>query len=424
MKKILFSCALAFSANSIATDFNGYIVKFKTGSKAYEQKSLKSMGEFTPMNFSFGNFATLNGENISIKGVNSLTNHPEVEYVEPNWIIKLNPINVSKAISDAKYAQQWGLTNTGKNSGGWFSPGKKGEDVNAEQAWTMTKGSKEITVAIIDTGIDYRHPDLKDNLWVNDLELNGTEGVDDDGNGYVDDIYGYDFANNDADPLDGHGHGTHCSGVIGASHNDIGVRGVMADVKLMGIKFLTDSGSGETISAIKAIEYAVKNGAHITSNSWGGGEKSEALKEAIQAAYDAGTMFVAAAGNAKNDNDSKPTYPAAYQVDGIITVGAMDGKGNRSSFSNYGKKTVHVFAPGSNILSTVKNGGYKKMSGTSMATPFVSGVLGLLLANEPGITIDEAKSQLMGSTVRNRSLGQYAASGRVDAFRMLKNDRN
>ena len=424
MKKVLLSCALAFSANAIATDFNGYIVKFKQGSKAYEQKSFKSVGDFAPMNVSFGNFATLNGANISNKNVQSLSNHPDVEYVEPNWIIKINPNKVSAPIKDPKFAEQWGLKNTGKNSGGWFSSGKVGEDVNAEQAWEITKGDKDIIVAVIDTGIDYRHTDLRKNLWVNDLEKNGTEGVDDDGNGYVDDIYGYDFANMDADPMDGHGHGTHCSGVIGASHNNTGIRGVMANVRIMGLKFLTDKGSGETVGAIKAIEYAIRNGAHITSNSWGGGEKSEALKEAIKAAYDAGTMFVAAAGNERNDNDARPTYPAAYDVEGIITVGAMDGKGNRSSFSNYGKKSVHVFAPGSNILSTVTNNRYQKMSGTSMAAPHVSGVLGLLLANEPGISIDEAKSQLMGSTIRNRSLGQYAASGRVDAFRMLRNDRN
>lgn len=424
MKKVLLSCALAFTFNSVASDFNGYIVKFKEGSKAFNQKSFKSIGDFQPLNFSFGNFATLNGVNLSNKNVQDLTNHPEVEYVEPNWIIKVNPKIDSTAVNDPSFAQQWGLQNTGKNSGGWFSSGKKGEDVNAIKAWDITKGNRDIVVAVIDTGIDYRHPDLKENLWVNEAELNGTEGVDDDGNGYVDDTYGYDFANNDGDPMDGHSHGTHCSGVIGAAHNSQGVRGVMANVKLMGIKFLSDSGSGETIGAIKAIEYAVKNGAHITSNSWGGGEKSEALKEAIKAAYDAGTMFVAAAGNERNNNDTKPTYPAAYKVDGIITVGAMDGKGNKASFSNYGKTSVHVFAPGTNILSTVKNGRYQKMSGTSMATPFVSGVLGLLLSHEEGMSIDEAKERLMESTILNRSLGNYAVTGRVDAFRMLKDQRN
>lgn len=424
MKKLILSCALALSVNTVAQDFNGYIVKFKKGSKLLEQKSFKSIGDFEKLNLSFGDFAKLSNVDLSNKAISELMNNPEIEYVEPNWIIKVDPVNANKEVLDPKFSQQWGLTNDGKNSGGWFSRGKAGEDVNAEKAWEITKGSKDIVVAVIDTGIDFSHPDLKDQMWTNDAELNGIEGVDDDGNGYVDDIYGYDFANNDGNPTDGHSHGTHCAGVIGASHNSIGVKGVMANVKLMGIKFLTDRGSGETIGAIKSVEYATKMGAHITSNSWGGGERSEALKEAIQAAQDAGTMFVAAAGNSRADNDARPTYPANYKVDGIVTVGAMDGKGNRSSFSNYGKTSVHVFAPGSNILSTVKNGGYKKMSGTSMATPFVSGVLGLLLANEPGISIIEAKERLMESTVLNSSLSQYSAAGRVDAFRMLTNERN
>ncbi|ATH07570.1 hypothetical protein BIY24_06310 [Halobacteriovorax marinus] len=424
MKKVILSCALALSVSAAAQDFNGYIVKFKQGSNLLEQKSFKSLGKVEKLNFSFGQFAKLSEVNLSNKAMSDLANNPEIEYIEPNWIIKVDPVDSSKEELDPKYAQQWGLKNTGRNSGGWFSSGKAGEDVNAEKAWEITKGSKDIVVAVIDTGIDFRHPDLKDQMWTNEAELNGIEGVDDDGNGYVDDIYGYDFANQDGNPTDGHSHGTHCAGVIGASHNSIGVMGVMANVKLMGIKFLTDSGSGETVNAIKSIEYAVKNGAHITSNSWGGGEKSEALKEAIKAAYDAGTMFVAAAGNSRSNNDTRPTYPASYDVEGLITVGAMDGKGNRSSFSNYGKTSVHVFAPGSNILSTVKNGGYKKMSGTSMATPFVSGVLGLLLANEPGITIDQAKERLMESTILNSSLSDYAAAGRVDAYRMLRNERN
>ncbi len=424
MKKLILSCALALSVNTVAQDFNGYIVKFKKGSKLLEQKSFKSIGDFEKLNLSFGDFAKLSNVDLSNKAVSELMSNPEIEYVEPNWIIKVDPVDTNKEVLDPKYSQQWGLTNDGKNSGGWFSRGKAGEDVNAEKAWEISKGSKEVIVAVIDTGIDFTHPDLKDQMWTNDAELNGIEGVDDDGNGYVDDIYGYDFANNDGNPTDGHSHGTHCAGVIGASHNSIGVKGVMANVKLMGIKFLTDSGSGETIGAIKSVEYAMRNGAHITSNSWGGGERSEALKEAIQAAQDAGTMFVAAAGNSRSDNDARPTYPANYKVDGIVTVGAMDGKGNRSSFSNYGKTSVHVFAPGSNILSTVKNGGYKKMSGTSMATPFVSGVLGLLLANEPGISIIEAKNRLMESTVLNSSLSKYSAAGRVDAFRMLNNERN
>jgi len=427
MKKTLIAALLGASTVATAANFNGYIVKLKDGSQAFTEKSFQSAGPVKALDFSFGNYVKIDS-NLpeGSKSLMAIANHPDVEYVEPNFIYSVLPVKseaVEKAVSDAQYSKQWGLKNTGRNSGGWFSSGKKGEDINAEKAWTITKGSKDIIVAVIDTGIDYNHPDLKNNLLVNDAELNGTEGVDDDGNGYVDDIYGYDFANKDGDPLDGHSHGTHCAGVIGASHNSQGIAGVMANVKMLGIKFLTDRGSGESVDAISSIEYAMKRGAHIMSSSWGGGEKSQALKDAIQAASDKGILFVAAAGNSRSDNDARPTYPANYQVDNVITVGAMDGKGNRSSFSNYGAETVHVFAPGSNILSTVKNGGYQKMSGTSMATPFVSGVLGLLLSQNKGMSVESAKERIMATTVRNSGLEGKALAGRVDAYRMLKDLR-
>ena len=425
MKRIFVAAALVFATPVLAQNFNGYIVKLKNNAESFSLP--KSMSSVRTLNTSFGSFAVVQpAEGLEQESVEILKSDSNVEYVEKNWIVTLDNEVSGEVVTatDSMFTKQWGLKNTGTNSGGWFSTGKAGEDVNAEKAWEIQKGNKEVVVAVIDTGIDYRHPDLQANLWINDAEKNGEAGVDDDGNGYIDDVYGYDFANNDADPLDGHSHGTHCAGVIGASHNGEGVMGVMSKVKLMGIKFLSDSGSGETIGAIQSIEYAIKNGANIMSNSWGGGERSEALKEAIEAARDAGILFVAAAGNESNNNDSKPSYPASYKVENVITVGAMDGKGNKANFSNYGRESVHVFAPGVNILSTVKNGGYQKMSGTSMATPMVSGVLGLLLSQEEGINFSDAKTRLMESTVRNSSLSTYAIDGRVDAFRMLRGERN
>lgn len=425
MKKLFVSMALLVSSSVLAKNFNGYIVKLKDGKESLSL--MKSFSDVKSINTSFGQFAVIKGEGLDNKSIGFLKSDPNVEYIEPNWIVTLDTkVHEEEAYTqrDEQFTKQWGLKNTGFNSGGWFSTGKAGEDVNAERAWEMTRGDKDLVVAVIDTGVDYRHADLKNNMWVNKAELNGEAGVDDDGNGYVDDVYGYDFANKDGDPMDGHSHGTHCAGVIGASHNNQGVMGVMSDVQIMGIKFLTDRGSGETIDAISSIEYAIKNGADIMSNSWGGGERSEALKEAIVAARDAGILFVAAAGNSRSDNDARPTYPANYKVDNVITVGAMDGKGKKAGFSNYGEKTVHVFAPGVNILSTVNNGGYKKMSGTSMATPMVSGVLGLLLANEPGISYLEAKRRIMETTVRNTTLSGYSIEGRVDAYRMLRNETN
>lgn len=428
MKSLILAVTLMLSASAFSADFNGYIVKLKKGSQAFSNTHSLVYGEVRPLNFSFGHFVKINpAQSLTSINIDKLRNHPDVEYVEPNYIYNVNPIPVEEiesVVSDGMYKKQWGLKNTGKNSGGWFTRGKAGEDVNAEKAWEITKGDNEIVIAVIDTGIDYNHKDLKNNMWVNEAEKNGTVGVDDDGNGYVDDIYGYDFVNKDGDPMDGNKHGTHCAGVIGASHNSSGIAGVMANVKLMGIKFLSDTGSGETIDAISSIEYAIRNGAHIMSNSWGGGEKSEALKEAIQAASDAGILFVAAAGNSSSDNDSKNSFPANYNVENIITVGSISGTGKKSGFSNYGRTSVHVLAPGANILSTVPNDRYKKLSGTSMAAPHVSGVLGLLLSSEKGIDFREAKERLMKTSVNNKLIKRYSIAGRVDAYRMLKDIRN
>ena len=293
-------------------------------------------------------------------------------------------------------------------------------DINAEKAWTITTGSKEVKIAVIDTGVDYQHEDLKENIMINESEFNGQEGVDDDGNGYIDDIYGHDFANNDNDPMDGHGHGTHCAGVIGATHNDIGIRGVMSKVEILPIQFLTASGQGTLEGAIKAIDYATSRGVNIMSNSWGGGEPSKALTEAIAKAEKAGILFVAAAGNSNSNNDIKPTAPANTQINNVISVGAMDGKAKRASFSNYGEKTVHVFAPGVNIYSTVQNNKYKKMSGTSMACPFIAGVAGLIMTNEPNLTYNEDKSRIMAHAKEGNKLKEYSVSGFVDSFQSLE----
>jgi thermitase len=311
------------------------------------------------------------------------------------------------------------MKNDGKN-GKILSSGLAGEDINVMRAWGITEGSKKVKIAVIDTGVDYSHPDLKDQMDVNVAELNGKPGVDDDNNGYVDDIYGYDFANKDGNPQDGHGHGTHCAGVIGASHNTIGVAGVMADVKIVGIKFLSDAGSGETIDAIASIDYAIKRGVNVMSNSWGGGEKEQSLEDAIRSAEAAGITFVAAAGNESVNNDSTASYPANYEVSNVISVGSFTATGAKSSFSNYGLKSVHVTAPGSSILSTYKNGGYTSMSGTSMATPHIAGIVGLLLSKEPKLTPAQIRERLVSTSTKTAKLSSSSVSGgRVDAYRAL-----
>jgi subtilisin family serine protease len=373
--------------------------------------------------------------------IEAIKNDSNVQYVEPNFIYSVVQPQVEKVglpslfqveaeslnytPSDPRFGQLWGLRNTGSNEPGGRSPGRSGADLDVMNAWGLTTGSKAVKIAVIDTGIDYNHPDLKDNMWVNLAEKNGQPGVDDDGNGYVDDVHGYDFANDDGDPMDGHSHGTHCAGTIGAVHNNgEGVAGVMADVTLVGIKFLTDSGSGATANAVKSIDYATKVGVDLMSNSWGGGGYSEALKEAIQRASDAGIVFTAAAGNSGTNNDSKPHYPSNYEVDNVISVAAHTAQDTLASFSCYGRNTVHVAAPGHNILSTVKNGGYAVYSGTSMATPHTSGAIGLLLAQTPGLTVTEVRDRVMATSVPVSSYrGKVIKGGRLHAYNLLTDTR-
>lgn len=332
-----------------------------------------------------------------------------IEYVEPNYIWTINNQPV-----DPLFGDLWGLKNNTT----------KGVDINAINAWGITQGDRDIKIMVIDTGIDYNHPDLKDNMWTNTVELNGKAGVDDDNNGCIDDIHGCDYANNDGDPMDDNSHGTHCSGTIGASHNNIGVAGVMANVSLVGCKFLTGTGSGSTDAAIKCIDYGIKVGVDVMSNSWGGGGASQALKEAIERARDANILFVAAAGNSGTDNDSAPHYPSNYDVENVISVASYDKQNNLSSFSCYGKTTVHIAAPGSDIMSTVPNNGYKSYSGTSMATPHASGVLGLLLSHESFTDFKTIKEKLMKTSVPVDSFkNKLISGGRIDAYNLLTDTR-
>ncbi len=425
-KHLLALSLLSLSFAAQATPYNGYIVKVKKGSNFLSSKSVSRFGQITKTaHTEFGTFAKLEtNKGLSDKAFSQLASNPEIEYIEPNYIITLNAKRVP-APTDSQFGKQWGLVNTGKNGGGIFSQGLKGEDINVARAWEMTKGSTGdaiIKIAVIDTGVDYNHPDLKAQIDINTAELNGTAGVDDDQNGYVDDVYGYDFANKDGNPMDGHGHGTHCAGVIGAEHNSLGIAGVMKNVKIIPIKFLSDKGSGETIDAISSIDYAIKRGVHVMSNSWGGGEKEQSLLDAITAAEAAGITFVAAAGNDSNDNDKTASYPANYDVSNVISVGSFTSAGAKSGFSNYGLKSVHVTAPGSAILSTYK-GGYQNLSGTSMAAPHVSGIVGLMLSKDPGLTPAQIRERLVRTSTKTSKLKSASLSGgRVDAYRALMNE--
>lgn len=346
--------------------------------------------------------------------IQSLRSRPEVLIAEPNYIFR-----IQQRPNDVEYEKLWGLNNVGQKDGSG-SVGIPGVDMGMERAWAITTGSRDVIVAVIDTGVNYRHPDLANNMWVNEAELNGEPGVDDDGNGYVDDIYGYNFVKNNGDPMDDNGHGTHCAGTIGAEgNNGIGVVGVAWKVRIMAIKFLDAGGSGTLDNAIKALEYAAKSKAVILSNSWGGNINSELLERAVNATRDAGQVFVAAAGNSGMNNDTTNSVPATYRADNIIAVAAINNRGEMAYFSNYGPKTVHVAAPGVAVYSTYKNG-YESLSGTSMATPHVSGLAALLLAQNPTWTYKDVKDRIMASARPLASLrGRTISGGLADAYYAL-----
>lgn len=348
--------------------------------------------------------------------IKSLNKNSLVAYSEPNYIYRAN-----KVPNDAMYGQLWGMKNAGqKDSDGQV--GIAGVDIDAEAAWDITTGNKKTLIAVIDTGVDYNHPDIKANIWTNAVEAAGTVGVDDDNNGVIDDIHGYNAITNSGDPMDDHGHGTHCAGTIGGSGNDgVGVVGVNWDAAIMGVKFLDAEGSGSLEDAVKAIAYANKMGAKVMSNSWGGGGFSQALFDIIDQTDKSGNLFIAAAGNDYSNNDNSPAYPASYQINNVVSVAAVDNKGIKAGFSNYGKKTVHLGAPGVNILSAT-GGAYDSWSGTSMATPHVSGVAALVWGNEEGLTAADVKARLITTARPIAGLrGKTISGAMVNAYNAVSN---
>ena len=355
----------------------------------------------------------LGGDSILLSGMKLLQASGLLESVEPDYL-------VSRAITpgDQGLAQGWlwGLQNTGQNGG------TEGIDIAAIKAWDTTTGSKDVIVAVIDTGIRYTHQELVTQMWNNPDEIAGN-GVDDDNDGYVDNVYGVDTVNFDGDPMDDNGHGTHCAGTIGAAANDGHAHvGVAWEVSLMACKFLSGDGWGYTSGAISAIDFAVTNGARVLSNSWGGGGYSQSLYDAIVRARDAGAVFVAAAGNSGLDTDSQPNYPSCYDVENIISVAAVDRIGQLASWSNYGQDTVDVGAPGVDIFSSVSDSdsSYAYYSGTSMATPHVAGIVALMLANNGGVSSAEVRAQVLSTSVALDSLaGRTVSGGLVNAAAAL-----
>lgn len=357
--------------------------------------------------------------------IKKLSRHPLIDVAEPNYVIHLSDSERAKframaTPDDPAFGDMWAMENTGQ------SGGLAGADIDATAAWDITTGDRSIVIGVIDSGVDYTHPDLADNMWVNPGEV-CDNGEDDDGNGVVDDCYGYSAITQTGDPMDGNGHGTHVAGTIGASaNNDEGVVGVNWDVEIVGCQFLDADGFGSTAGAIECINYFTdlkqNRGVNMvaSNNSWGGGPYSEALELAIEDSIDAGIMFVAAAGNDGIDADVTPSYPATYPLDGIVAVANTTRNDTMSGDSTYGSESVDLGAPGSEILSTYLNGGYATASGTSMASPHVAGVAGLIWSISPDLSIAEVKAILMDSGESLADLADTTVSGkRLNALNAL-----
>jgi thermitase len=409
----------------------------------------------------------------------TILNMPGVLHVTPNHIIKLQANwqvtdPAARAALMAKI-QAGGLPGMGDTPAADNPPiptsgsGGSGADpmidkqwgmnqMGVHQAWSKTKGVQDVVVAVIDTGIDYTHEDLVDNLWHNPGEAGalGTDGIDNDNNGYIDDVIGWDFASNDNKPFDltagmmdmllsggNPGHGTHCSGNVAArADNGKGITGVAPGVRIMGLRFISEKGQGTSADAIKAIKYAVTNGAKVLSNSWGSeGEDpadkdASALKDAIKFAMDHGVLFVAAAGNGHqgvgydNDSDAKPGVPASYPIENIISVAAINEAGALGAFSNWGARTVHIAAPGVKVFSTVTQSAHYSdtvidmpgvitatWDGTSMATPHVAGAAALYMSIHPEKGWRETKDAILNSAKKNPALqGKMVSGGQLDVL--------
>ncbi len=486
-KIILGICALLISTMTFAANNNDLIVQLK-GNSFSDLLALKNMvpegSTIKSLNFKNYVHVTVPENRMHTFSAGVLSQQPEVNYVQPNYKIKLvntveaqeqeamNPIKDICEIFAPK--ELCDIIGGGGGGGPTPPPGDTkpgdnpdfpavvvnpnvGSDPMIDQQWGMndievsefwSENTKEGTVesdlivAVIDTGVDYTHEDLAGNMWRNPgedgLDENGndksTNGIDDDGNGYIDDLMGWDFARKDNKPFDlksggpfggNPGHGTHCAGNVGArGGNGIGISGVAQSVKIMALRFLTEDGQGTTADAILSIKYAVDNGAKITSNSWGSaGENpsdpsgNKALRDMIAYSQEKGVLFVAAAGNGDragrgydNDTSRTPAYPASYDNDIIVSVAALDERDNLGSFSNWGAQTVDLGAPGVNVYSTFPANKYGSISGTSMATPHVAGAAALYWSKNPDKTWVEVKEALLSSAVPISALTNKATS--------------
>lgn len=377
--------------------------KFKAMNEAHDSIGAKVKKNFTIVK---GMSVVELKSGMSIEeGIKLYRKNPNVEYVEPNYIYSIEKDNL-KEIDEVSidslnynYNYLWGVENNGQYIQGY--PGIVSADINAVEAWEKETGNKDVTIAVIDTGIDYTHPDLVDNMWA-------------DSQGY----YGKDFVNNDNDPMDDQRHGTHVAGIIGGYNKNLNLPvGVMNDASIMALKVLNQDGFGTTTDIIEAIEYAENNGVDIINFSFSGPYDSQSLKDAIQ---NTDALFIVSAGNESNDNDYIPSYPSNYNLPNLISVAATNNRDELAGFSNYGYNSVDVAAPGEFILSTYLYGDYIFLSGTSMAAPYVSGLAGLMLSYNNELSTEDMVDIIKGSVDKIPSFStKLETGGRIDAKKAL-----
>ena len=332
-----------------------------------------------------------------------LGEYPDVEFAEPNYRRYITSVIPNDPLFDSQWAH---------------------ENIQSGAAWEIQKGNESIIVALGDSGVDYTHKDLKDNVWTNDEEDwkasgPGYNGIDDDGDGYIDNYFGINAITGSGDPMDDEGHGTHVAGIVGAEgNNSVGISGVNWHVSVMGVKFITIDGSGSIADEIEAIQFATSKGAKIFNMSFSGSYFSEIERYAIANAKE--VLFITAAGNERTDNDDMPSYPANYDLPNIISVAASNQSDDLAYFSNQGKNTVSVAAPGVSILSTLPGDDYGSLSGTSMATGYVTGLAALILAKSPYTSVANLKDRILRTVDTNANLqGKILTGGRINAYRAL-----
>ena len=343
------------------------------------------------------------------EAVEKLRRDPRVELVEPDYLVYATAVYPN----DPQFGQQWSLQNSGRPSG------KPDADMDGPEAWTATPGTP-VLIGVIDSGIEFDHEDLAGVVYTNPNEIPGNN-FDDDGNGYADDVHGWDFRNGDNDPNDDNGHGTHVSGLIAApGNNGKGVAGVCWSARIVPLKFLSASGSGATSDAIAAIQYAIRLGVKVLNTSWGSFLYSNALRDAVADAADHGVLIIASSGNDTSDTDLYPTYPAGYDLPNVIAVTSTDRNDALAWFADYGRNTVDIAAPGYDIIGTFPGNRYVRLSGSSMSTALVSGAACLLWSRAPFMTDQDMKAALYASVDKLPSLeGRVTTGGRVNLQRLM-----